>query len=624
MSAPSLTTAGVVAILLSFTLAAHAQASEVSSFGPAALDQLPTLANSEADQRIAASVAATLKSQHLSPAQEQVVAPALIHYLSFLGVGTTGMGEKKLSSTLSSLMNSSLTFLNCTDFEDWACLENPSPITPTSLTRQEAMPGLGVAVPAGDHLNIEYFINQGWNNLDPMTPQKPKVVAATLASKILSEAQRGLYFAIYGIDDAKASMKAVYDAILDRLASGVTVHGVQDIGVVDGRKKIGELLGLGHAASTDELSTLIDFSYIRSPTPGKAWFFDTMFDGPGFQYDDSANLIRALNAGIQTESQARARIENPDRGIMHNKFMVFENGAGESSVWTGTANISRTCMGQELNSNVSVFIKNDAIARLAYRAEMEEMFNGGFHLNKRPDTKRYFSFTDGTEVRVHFSPTDDSIHRSIIPMLLSARAGDELRVSMFGASGLELVRAFQLAAANGVKVRIVVDRLTGAQVSGWYKDKFANVLNQNPYAPGGASGSIVIHSSAWQGLNHQKIGSLTRRLPDGSMRAETILLGSQNWSAGGNDVNDENMISVRNRSTGLALAEAFNRHFDNELWPATLDVKIAAAVDPSAPEDPSASLDGTAAEAHIQPVAAQAILPVQTKALGSPIPPRRN
>ena len=597
-----------------------AHAVEPGVQGGGALDSLPSLTDATQDARIAAAVASALKGKHLGPGRAELVTPALVRYLSFLGLGGLGEGQRQLTATVSALMNSSLSFVYCADLNDWACLESSSPVLANSLTRQDTAPDLGEPVPAGVTLNLEYFFNQGWNTLDPMTPQKPKVVAETLAAKIQMEARKGLYFAIYGIDDIQNSLKRVYDSVIERLHDGATIQGVQDIGVVDGRKKIGALLGLDHSATTDELSNLIDYSAIAPIGGSKAWIYDTKFDSDAFQYNDSAAFARALNQGITSESESRARLENPDRGIMHNKFMVFEDLAGSHSVWTGTANISRTCIGQELNSNMSVFIRNDAIARLAYRAELTEMFNGAFHLNKRPNTKRYFTFDDGTEVRVHFSPTDDSIHRSIIPLLLSARAGDEIRVSMFGANGLEAVRAFQYAVARGVKVRIVVDRLTGNQVTSWHRDQFANIFNVNPYAPGGASGSIELRSSAWAGLNHQKIGTLTRKLPDGTMRAETILLGSQNWSAGGNDLNDENMLSIRNQQTGLAVAEAFNRHFDQELWGASTPPQMpaAGAAVPMAAE-------GTAAEAKFIPMLPSLQMKSFAQPLpsGSVLPPRR-
>lgn len=72
--------------------------------------------------------------------------------------------------------------------------------------------------------------------------------------------------------------------------------------------------------------------------------------------------------------------------------------------------------------------------------------------------------------------------------------------------------------------------------------------------------------STWAGKNHYKVGSLTRRHAQGEMIAEEIILGSQNWSSGGNDFNDENLVSIQNVRSGVPAAKQFNDEFDRRLW----------------------------------------------------------
>lgn len=43
-------------------------------------------------------------------------------------------------------------------------------------------------------------------------------------------------------------------------------------------------------------------------------------------------------------------------------------------------------------------------------------------------------------------------------------------------------------------------------------------------------------------------------------------MGSQNWSGGGNDSNDENLISILNFNKDIQAAKLFNNEFDNHLW----------------------------------------------------------
>ena len=300
-----------------------------------------------------------------------------------------------------------------------------------------------------------------------------------------------------------------------------------------------------------------------------------------FQYANSLQVLRLLNSGIKNNDQARARIEFPFTGIMHNKFVVFEKNNGSRSVWSGTTNVARSCMGDESNSNLAILIRNDAISNafLAEFTEMHQGYNssaskpktlltGAFHDKKRPNTQRYFSFNDGTEARVHFSPTDDGEHRVILPMIYSARKGDLLRISMFGGGGYEMVRAMQSAVARGVEIRIVFDNLTGSGANSWWKAKDGNLMQENPYAKS-PIGSVEVRKNNWNGLNHHKSATLSRRQKDGSLKAEVIIIGSQNWSQTGNDINDENMVTIRNKKKELDVMTAFNKEFDEKMWPSS-------------------------------------------------------
>ena len=312
-----------------------------------------------------------------------------------------------------------------------------------------------------------------------------------------------------------------------------------------------------------------------------------------------------MNDGIKTQDESRVRIEWPTAHIMHNKYAVLENHDGVKSVWTGTANISNHCMGTEANSNMAIYIRNDSIAQ-AYLDEFNLMFNfdpslkmqsklvvngsendpaqtGHFHRNKMPVSHRLFNFNDGTKVRVHFAPTDDAEHRVILPMLLSAKAGDEIRISMFGGTGYEIVRAMQYAVAKGANVRIVYDSRLGHGLTSWTRDSILNVFMANPYigkvrlAANQKVGAISVRSSTWKGKNHYKVGTLTRKLPSGEMRAEQIIVGSQNWSSGGNDNNDENLISIQNLNKDVKAAAMFNQEFDTRLWVKSRDERAKAS-----------------------------------------------
>jgi hypothetical protein len=506
------------------------------------------------------------------------------HYLAFVGIPPA---HKETANLIDRLLESSTQFLLCDSFENWACLEETPWIKPKKKMRQEkANANLGKVVRVEEPLRVQAFFTNQWdkkiNQLDMST-----VLAQTLAQKIESEAQQGLSMALYGIDEIDGSMKPVYDAILGRKAAGVPVRAVLDTE------------GAYDRAEADFPWVV---SYIK-PAGNRAWAYDLAPDqknsNVAFQYHATVDLMNALNRGIARDDESVARVEW-NQSIMHNKFMVFKKPTG-LSVWSGTANVADTCMGTERNTNMGLFIDNTAVAQ-EFQSEFEEMFavdtdhptNGGdkyvaadgtanlpighFHGDKTPNTHRYFQFSDGTELRLHFAPTDDGEHRSVIPMLLSARRGDDIRISMFGAGGIEYVRAMQYAQSVGANVYVMIDKLVGSIRTGWVRDDVmsappspqpmpqlkANLLYKNPYNAN-PQGEILVRRASKVKQNHHKTATLTRKEGE-AMRPEVIIIGSQNWSVQGNDENDENMVSLRSKTAAVPLGEMYNQHYDERLW----------------------------------------------------------
>ncbi len=486
-----------------------------------------------------------------------------------------------------------------------------------------------------------------------------KTVAMQLANEIQSEKVKAVYMALYGIDDIQGSMSSVYRAVEEKVAQDVPVQAVVDVSDSPGpnsQLRDYDLVKKGNIYELINMPKDIDYSYIV-PENRANWAFgaplwtedflrdaaevtksikknaqtylkekyiqiDKEFEGNAlaavkdaiwmtvnkkadtsaqsvtrmsYQYNGTMNLMRLLNNKKRTNEEAMAHIEYPSAGIMHNKFVVLEDGNKQKSVWTGTANIARTCMGSEENANLSILIKNDAVAN-SFLGEFNEMFaparsdnrpdslkTGVFHNKKRPNTQRYFVFDDATEVRVHFSPTDDAEHRVILPLLYSARQGDKLRISMFGSGGYELVRALQAAVARGVEIKIAVDRLSAAGNGSWVKSPNGNLMDQNPFVKKPV-GSVEVRMSDWPGLNHHKSATLTRRLNNGKYQPQTIIIGSQNWSASGNDLNDENLVTITNKKKALNIMLAYNEHFDKKIWMASkvVDRKVLESLAESA------------------------------------------
>lgn len=476
------------------------------------------------------------------------------------------------------LLIASTQFLECPDLRDWKCLEKTPRLKPRADFRVDSKQDLGTPLLAGDSLDMDVFFTEAWDG------SSKSGVADRFAEKLENDVGKSLSIAMYGIDDIKGSMSRVYNTIAKHAAtSSVDVRAVVDVS------------GFEHGL------TPWTFSYVTpeaSDPNFTNWLFGESKNTPGgmhatFQYNGTPDFIRLMNENIKSEDESRVRIEWATSHIMHNKYAVIEDHNGQKSVWTGTANISKNCMGTEANSNMSIYVRNNYIAQ-SFLDEFNLMFNfdpklnmksklvssldintpaqiGRFHRNKFPVSHRFFTFKDGTNLRVHFAPTDDAEHRVILPMLLSAKEGDEIRIAMFGGTGYEIVRAMQYAAAKGAKIRIAYDSKLGHGLTSWTRDRILNVNMKNPYLnkvlpKPSKRGSISVRISTWKGKNHYKAGTLTRKLSNGKMQAEEIILGSQNWSAGGNDSNDENLISIQNLENDVPAAKMFNKEFDNRLW----------------------------------------------------------
>ncbi len=575
------------------------------------LEQLPTDSRNEVDTNILKKVKAQTKTLKLGDVETVKITQRITKYLDFLTYKMSDRQsvedkDKLRKKNLARLFTSSTQFILCPDILDFNCLERTPIVTPTTDSRVEnPNDKLGEAVAAGESLDIEYFFNQ--QIFTPESEYNHEIgVAKILENKIKADGVSGIYMALYGVDDIEyneanktiGSMAGIYNVLMDKIKSKVKVYGVFDQkGLRSGVEKPA-LFSYLNPQDPDKLD-----KWILSPVDPK----NTLQTNLDFQYNlGTQNLIKALAANAKTEEQAKGRLEYPNQGIMHNKFLVLKN-KDQYGIWTGTANVTRTCMGTERNSNMSVYIKNKQIAK-SYLQEFFEMYNfkidadtkgdpnfigskdfhfpqGRFHSQKKPNTKRYFKFDDGTEAKVYFSPTDDAEHRAILPLIHSARSGDILRISMFGAAGIEYVRAIQLAAARGVRVEIIVDSPTACGPGSWVgRVGDATLLEENPFD---SMAKIQIRKNAkgpgntWK-QNHQKIGLLLRyNLETKEHLAEQITFGSQNWSNSGNDLNDENMIALRKTNSELPIAKSFNEHFTQFLWPKAKNVPPEGCSGPS-------------------------------------------
>lgn len=547
------------------------------------------------------------KKNKLTAEQIQIATRYISQYASFIMYNYPNSLEKKkvADKFINRLFQSSTQFILCRNLQDYACIESTPHIVPTSDFRiEDPSLKLGEMVRINDSLdkNLEWYLNEQIF-LSEDEYQADIGVARILEDKIRnvsSTKDNSIFMALYGVDDiaqggkGRGSLGGVYGALLDKINSKTPVYGVFDIKNTQTQAPRPLIMSYVKPKDESEQQNWILSPYQLRVTPIEKTNIDFQYNG------GTQGLIHAMNHNVQDNAEARARLEWKNNGIMHNKFFIFKE-KNDWSVWTGTANISRTCLGTERNSNLSIFIKNNEIAK-SYFDEFMEMFTfqdptpentdlnppligsnknknfpyGKFHTAKRPNSKRLFYFEkDKSFVRVYFSPTDDAEHRAIIPLILSAKPGDKLLISMYGGAGIEYVRAMQFAAARGVDVKVLVDSPTSCSAGSWAgRSGDATLLEKNPYRTlfKNSIKPIEVRKNdknvgmTWK-QNHQKVGLLLRQQANGEYLPTDLIVGSQNWSNSGNDINDENLITFTNTDRGLKIGYDFEKHFETFLWP---------------------------------------------------------
>lgn len=322
-------------------------------------------------------------------------------------------------------------------------------------------------------------ISTGWcdlyfaDHLNTVMPETgPKNMANALVQAI-NGAQNSIDFAIYGMRETTEILNALENAV----NRGVTVRGVVDC------------------------------------------------DANGaFYYSDTQTLIDTLPSG--------AIVLDNMSYIMHNKFFVFDN----SSVWSGSTNISQTGINAEYNANWSIHVRHNGLAQ-AYTTEFEEMYSGVFHRSKTDNTTHVFpALSDGSIIECYFAPSDDAENNAIIRAINDAQ--QTIHVQIFYLTDPNIADALVDAHNRGVETRVIIDAVGARNNYSEHED----LRNEG----------ISVKVENWGGKMHMKGAAID---------SNTIIIGSQNWTKAGNDKNDENTLYIHNN----LLAEAFVDNF-NVYW----------------------------------------------------------
>ncbi len=261
---------------------------------------------------------------------------------------------------------------------------------------------------------------------------------------------------------------------------------------------------------------------------------------------DDQNSIKTLIAnGIKISK--RPPESSSFRGIMHNKFFVFDARdtiPDNDWVWTGSWNITTLETGWKNNS---LEINDPAIAS-AYLLEFEEMW-GSSADDPNPSSAKFSSFkTDNTphsftvggrDVKLYFSPTDGTTSK-IINAINTADHSIYFTQYAFTRSDLNgaIFSRFN-AGANDVRGLIDQVNTTGSQWS--------------------SLSSYAEMYKTTSPTSHHKYAMVDAQYEDSD---PTVITGSHNWSNAAENDNDENTLIIIDPLIANQFLQEFKKRYN--------------------------------------------------------------
>ena len=227
--------------------------------------------------------------------------------------------------------------------------------------------------------------------------------------------------------------------------------------------------------------------------------------------------------------KAPNKIQKPiqyTNAIMHNKFYIFDN----SIVITGSANLSYTDM-SAFNSNSVILINSKKIAQI-YTEEFNQMYEGKFHFLKHKILNKTNIPLGQTLLSISYSPKDETIKTSIIPLINKAQK--YIYMPVFLITDKNITDALIKAKSRGVEIKIIVDA-TNAK-NNYSKHK---LLRQS---------GIAVKTENYAGKLHSKSIIIDDKY---------TIIGSMNFSKSGEHKNDENTLIIVDRG----VAKFYKRFF---------------------------------------------------------------
>ncbi len=405
----------------------------------------------------------------------------------------------------------------------------------------------------------------------------------------INKAVRTLDIATYDID-----LPALVDAIIQAKARGVQVRVIADSkDYLPGESGTYDL----HCISVEKLIRGAD------GVVGTADDIPVFSDSPIFAVEDSAKRQEyGLPATPEGISYVTVTVGTTDRtgymlcegekkstggyyspgDQMHNKFVVID---GEW-VWTGSWNFtinglygSDENMAENIlggNTNNALELHSVGVAE-AYTLEFEEMWgsdtvipdpdNSNFHSRKTDNTRHLFDL-NGTLVEVYFSPGDDALTH--LRETIANDADYNAYFCIFAWSDQQMCDELKFKYEGSYDD--LVGTLTGFDIAGVFESLYWNQWWSASVDMTGRTASYIsdtnpnirwanpapVYKDNEDAMMHHKYMIL-----DVNTDSDPIVItGSLNWSANGNDSNDENVLIIHNSNIANQYYQEFlGRYF---------------------------------------------------------------
>ena len=250
-------------------------------------------------------------------------------------------------------------------------------------------------------------------------------------------------------------------------------------------------------------------------------------------------IYQALEtAGISVVDDGRS-------SLMHNKFFVID----EEIVWTGSMNMTDT--GFSLNHNNSLVITSPTLAAI-YQIEFEEMYVDGRFGTQKIDNVDHTLTIDDVPVEIYFSPSDQAMNQMIAEV---NEASESIYFSIFFLTNNDLRDALIAKMNEGVPVFGVWDKM-GA--SNFYSDDEALC---------DAGAHIMIED--FPGKAHHKFMVIDPGASDA-----VVITGSMNWSAAGDESNDENTLIIHDSEIAASYFEAYQALYQEMVYSSICNIEM--------------------------------------------------